>query len=102
MTSEELSGKQKRYLRALGNAVKPAVFIGQRGVNVYVIQSIEDAFNTSELIKLRVQEGFAGDRHDVALELADAVSAHLVQVLGKTILLFRCSLDAPKIELPPR
>ena len=100
MQPTPLTGKQRRYLRGLGNVLKPVVFIGQKAITEAVLQSIDEAFNTSELIKLKLQEGYSGDRHQVAEELAAATSAHLVQVLGKTILLYRRHPDKPRIELP--
>lgn len=100
MQPNELTGKQRRYLRGLGNALKPVVFIGQKAITEAVLQSIDEAFSTSELVKLKLQEGYAGDRHQVAEQVAAAASAHRVQVLGRTILLYRRHPDKPKIELP--
>ncbi len=97
---DELSGKQRRYLRGLGNRLKPVIYIGQQGITEKVIGALEMAFKTQELVKIKIQQGAEIDRHAAAEELARAVKAHLVQVLGRTVLLYRRHPDQPKIELP--
>ena len=96
----ELSGKQKRHLRSLGNQLKPKVYIGVNGVSEAVIESVENAFNTEELIKLKLQEGFLGEKHTAAEETAEQVDGTLVQILGNTILLYRAFEEDPLIQLP--
>ncbi len=97
---KHLTGKQKRYLRSLGTALKPVVMVGQQGVTPAVVQAIEMAFNGSELIKVKLQQGVTEDRHRVAERLAAASRSHLIQVLGRTILLYRPDPDKPEIVLP--
>lgn len=100
MSEKNLSGKQRRYLRGLGNQLQPVVWVGLKGVNEGVLAALESAFNNADLLKIKLQEGFAGDRHEVAEQLARASKAELVQVLGKTILLYRRHPENPTIELP--
>ncbi len=100
MKMHELTGKQKRYLRSLGNKVKATVFIGQNGITDSVVRSVADSFNTSELVKIRLQEGFLEDRKTAGVELAQQVDAHLVQILGKTILVYKEDDENPSIEIP--
>lgn len=95
-----LTGKQRRYLRGLGNELAPVVMIGRHGLSDTVLRTLADAFNNAELVKIKLQDGFDGVRYEVAEELATTVSAQLVQVLGKTILLYRRHLEKPKIVLP--
>ncbi len=96
----ELTGKQRRYLRALGNELKPVVMVGHNGLAEPVLRALAEAFHQAELVKVKLQEGFVGDRFEVAEELAQCVSAQLVQVLGKTVLLYRRHLEKPRIILP--
>jgi len=95
-----LTGKQKRYLRGLGHALNPVVFIGQQGVDARNIEAIANALAAHELIKIKLLEGYAGDRHQTGAELAAKTAAELVQVLGKTILLYRASEEKQCINLP--
>jgi RNA-binding protein len=95
-----LSGKQERYLRGLGHALKPIMLIGQQGIDVRVITAITDALAAHELVKIKLLESYTGDRHAAADMLADKTGAELVQVLGRTILLYKKSAKAPGILLP--
>ncbi|MEK7729627.1 MAG: ribosome assembly RNA-binding protein YhbY [candidate division KSB1 bacterium] len=100
MSETSLTGKQRRYLRGLGNQLQPVVWVGVKGVNEGVRTALENAFAHADVIKIKLQEGFSGDRHEVAEQLAHASKAELVQVLGKTILLYRRHAEKPKLELP--
>ncbi len=100
MNETSLTGKQRRYLRGLGNQLQPVVWVGLKGVNEGVQAALENAFTYADLLKVKLQEGFDGGRHEVAEQLARAAKAELVQVLGKTILLYRRHAEKLKIELP--
>ena len=100
MSEKALTGKQRRYLRGLGNQLQPVVWVGVKGVNEGVRVAIANAFEHADLLKIKLQEGFAGERHEIAEQLARTSNAELVQVLGKTILLYRRHPEKPKIELP--
>lgn len=97
MTS--LTGKQIRYLRGLGHHLQPVVMIGKDEISETVLHSVDEALDAHELIKVKLQEGCLLDRREVAQMLASRSEAAVVQVLGKTILLFRRS-DKEKIDLP--
>jgi len=96
---EKLKGKQIRFLRGLGHHLQPVVMIGREGLSERLLEATQTALRDHELIKVRVQEGCDLDRREAADLLAGAVGAELVQVLGRTFLLYRQS-DEPKIELP--
>ena len=98
-TAPELTGKQNRYLRGLGHGLSPYVMIGKHHLSDDVIKATDEALVAHELVKVRIQEGCLEDRKIVAAELADATGSAVVQVLGKTFLLYRPS-DEPAITLP--
>lgn len=95
-----LTGKQKRFLRGLANTLKATVFIGRDGINEVVIAALEQTVAANELVKAKLGEGFAGERHAAAEKLAKKTRCELVQVLGRNILLYRRHATAPKISLP--
>lgn len=95
----KLNGKQIRFLRGLGHHLQPVVMIGKEEVTSRVITAAEEALQAHELIKLKLQEGCMTDRREVAARLADATGSSVVQVLGKTILLYRRG-EEPEIQLP--
>ena len=94
-----LTGKQKRFLRALGHALNPVIMVGKGEVGEALIKETAEALAAHELIKVKVLESCAMDRHEVAENLAAACDADVAQVLGRTILLYRKGEEA-KIQLP--
>lgn len=60
-----------------------------------------EAFNTRELMKIRVLESAPNDTNEVAEQLAAEVDgARVVQVIGRTAVLYRRDPDHPGIQLP--
>lgn len=95
-----LTGKQKRYLRALGNGLEPVLQIGKSGVTQAVVKQTEETLEAQELIKCRALQNCAAEPKTVAAELAEQARADLVQVIGRNFLLFRPSKDKPMLVLP--
>ena len=95
-----LTGKQRRYLRGLGHHLNPVVQVGKDGVTEGLVASIGDQLLAHELIKLKLGESVEGDRNEIASELAKASASELVQVLGRTILVYKARPEEPTITLP--
>jgi RNA-binding protein len=95
-----LGGKQRRYLRALGHDLEPAVRLGGSGITDGVLATIEQSLAAHELIKVRLFEAAGAERKAAARELAERAGAALVQVLGRTVLLYRARDERPEIVLP--
>lgn len=94
-----LNGKQKRFLRGLGHNLKPVVMIGKGEISETVCAETTAALESHELIKIKILESCLTDRHEIAESLARGCSAEVVQVLGRTILLYRTGRE-PRIEFP--
>ena len=98
----ELTSKQRAYLRSLAHPLKPILQVGKEGVTDEVAASVNEAFHNRELLKVKVQEAAPLDAKDTAPELAGRVSgAHVIQVIGRTVVLYRRHPEKPKIRLPP-
>lgn len=95
-----LTGKQKRFLRAMGNEMDPILQVGKGGVTEPVITQANEALEARELIKGRVLPNSLEDVEGAAQELADRTQAELVQVIGRNFLLYRESKKKPLIVLP--
>ena len=95
-----LTGKQKRYLRAMGSVLDPVVQIGKGGVADTVVDSASEALKARELIKVRALRNCPEEPKDTFLALAEETRAELVQVIGRNGLLFKQNNEKPKIELP--
>lgn len=94
-----LTGKQVRHLRGLGHHLNPVVMIGKDELTPATLKAVEDALDTHELIKIKLQEGCLLDRREVAQALTEATGGAIAQILGKTILLYRPS-ENRKITFP--
>jgi len=95
----KLSGKQTRFLKGLGHHLPAVVMVGKEGMGPSVLAALEEALNAHELIKVKLQEGCLLDRKEVAATIGELTAATVVQVLGKTILLYRAG-EKQKIDLP--
>ena len=96
----QLTGKQRRHLRALGQALTATVQVGHDGVTDALVAQVAAQLDALELVKVRVSENAPENRHDTAEALARRTNAHLAQVLGRTALLYRTRKEAPSIVLP--
>ena len=96
----ELTGKQRRHLRALGQHLTATLHVGHEGVSEAVVAQAEAQLETHELIKVRMSENAPDDRHATAEALAARTRAHLAQVIGRTALLYRRRKEEPVIVLP--
>jgi RNA-binding protein len=95
-----LTGKQKRYLRSLAHHLDPVFQVGKGGVNDHLVRHIEEAIEKRELMKISVLNNNIEDPKEIGTVLAEQSGSELVQVIGKTIILYKESRDNKTIELP--
>ena len=84
-----LSSKQRADLRAEAHHLRAMVHIGQHGLTDASRQTVDDALRTHELVKLQFTKTASLDVRDAANELANGLSADVVQVIGRTATLYR-------------
>jgi RNA-binding protein len=84
-----LSGKEKRSMRAQANQIKASVMIGREGMSSNVEHFIDEAFNSKNLVKVKVLDTCNDDRRQIAEQLKKLKDTEIVQLLGRTILLYR-------------
>jgi len=97
---EELTSKQRVFLRGLGQKIKPTISVGKMGVSDNTILSVGNGFNTKELLKVKIQDGCEETKEKVAEKISEGVNAVLVQVIGNTLLFYKRDRRNPKIDLP--
>lgn len=98
---ESLTARQRAHLKSLAHPLKPLFQIGREGVTANVAGTIASALETRELLKVKVLEGAPVSAREAADELAGQVEAmHVVQVIGRTIVLYRRHPEKPEIRLP--
>jgi len=96
----ELTGKQRRHLRALGHHLAPVLHIGHEGLTDSLVAQANAQLESHELIKVKVGESSPLPRHDAASQLGSATHSEVAQVLGRTFLLYRPRANDPQIKLP--
>ena len=84
-----ISSARKRSLRAQAHHLRPVVQIGQAGLTDGVVSATRAALEQHELIKISINSESPTDRKSGALELGSATGAHVIQVIGRVIVLFR-------------
>ena len=103
MTRKDLSGTQKRYLKGLAHKLKPVVRVGQNGVSAAILEAINVALDTHELIKVKfIDFKEKHQKQRLCLEIVRATHAHQIGLIGHTVILFRAHTDPNKrrIKLP--
>ena len=83
-----LANPEIRKLKAAAQRLKPILKIGKNGVTPQFLQSLEAAFASHELIKIRFEE-FKDEKKILARELATKTGSHLITVLGNVAVLYR-------------
>jgi RNA-binding protein len=104
-TTEKLQGKQKKYLRGLAHHLEPVVFVGREGLSASLLSSVNDSFKTRELIKIKLGQNCEIPKKEAARELSKQSKAELVQLIGKTVILYRPNRDLKpeqRIALPKK
>ena len=84
-----LSGKDKAALRGEAHHLVAVVHVGKEGVTPTLLRSLDDALRTRELVKIQLGRPVEVSARDLAGELAREVRAEVVQVIGKTVTLYR-------------
>ncbi|MFC4766284.1 ribosome assembly RNA-binding protein YhbY [Effusibacillus consociatus] len=95
-----LTGKQKRYLRSMAHHLDPILQVGKGGVSENMLDQVSLALEARELIKVSILNNCEFDKDEVAEQLAEGTNAELVQLIGKTVVLYRESSENKQIELP--
>lgn len=96
-----LTSRQRAHLRSRAHHLKPIFQVGSDGVTDAVLREIETAFNTRELLKVKVLQNAPVDVDEAADAVRDGLEdVHVVQTVGHTMVLYRPDPEGPVIELP--
>ena len=98
---QQLSVKQRQYLKGLAHDLQAVVMIGNNGLTPAVLKEIEVNLAAHELIKIRVLGDEREARQALIEQICQASQASFVQHIGKLLILYRPRNPA-KISLPAR
>lgn len=98
-----MKGKERAELRSEAHHLTPTVHIGQHGLTRPLINSLDDALRTRELVKVKLGNKDDVKPRDVANALALATKSDVIQVIGRTATLFRENpeMDKERGDIPP-
>jgi RNA-binding protein len=98
----DLTGKQRRWLRGQAHSLKPVVQLGEKGLTDAVVAEVDRSLDAHELIKVRLV-GERDEREAQAADLADRVEAEAVGLTGKVAIFYRPHSEPDKRRVkPPR
>ena len=89
----ELTSKQKRYLRTVAHPRKPIVIIGGGGLSTAVLNELKLALEHHELVKVRIQAEDRDTRQSIIEHICNALEAELVQRVGHVATLYKRNHD---------
>ena len=94
-----ITSKQRAKLKGMATTLNAIIQVGTGGITENVVKTVDDALEARELIKLTVLENSEYTARETADELADALGADVVGVIGRKVILYRESVEHKRIEL---
>ncbi len=100
----ELTSAQRKFLRSAARTRGADVIVGKAGATRSVISHIRAQLDQRELVKVRLLASAGEDRAAAAEQIARAVVAAVVDLVGRIVVLYRPNEQLPPQEriLPPR
>lgn len=95
-----LTNKQNRHLRALAHHLKPVVMVGDKGLTEEVVAAADEQLKFHELVKVKLTGSDKATRGATSESLAAGTRSAVVQVIGRTVVLYRPRKKNPAIVLP--
>ena len=99
----QLTSIQAKYLRGLAHALKPVVFVGQKGVTHALVNSTVEAFQRHELIKVKfVDFKEKKQKKEIAAAIEKKTDCRMAGMIGHVAIFYKQHSDPEKrkIQLP--
>lgn len=91
-----MRGKDRAGLRAEAHHLKPTVHVGHHGITATLLQSLDEALQARELVKVQVERNAPLSVKETAGELATQTGAEVIQVIGRKTTLYRYNPELHK------
>ena len=92
------SSPLRSRLRGHGHALDAIVRIGKAGVTRAITAHLTKVLFDHELVKVKLEAESPEDRYTVADQLAEQPGVNVVQIVGRTILLYKRHPQEPRFE----
>jgi RNA-binding protein len=100
---KELKGSQRKYLRGLAHGLKPAAFVGQKGLTDALVSEVNQGLDAAELIKVKFVDNKEKEtKTALAQDIAQRTESHLAGLIGHVAIYYREHRDPEKrtIRIP--
>ena len=100
---KKLTSIQAKYLRGLAHALKPVVFVGQKGLSPALLQTIDEAFLSHELIKVKFNDYKEKvQKKEIAAAIENKTNCRMAGMIGHIAIFYRpySEPEKRKIVLP--
>ncbi len=91
-----ITSKERAALRTEAHHLSPMVHVGHHGLTDALIQTIDDALRTHELVKIALAKTTDAKPKDASHDIAEKLGADVVQTIGRTCTLYRENPDLKK------
>ncbi len=91
ITRDTITSKQRSKLKGIASTMAPIAQIGKGGVTENMVNSLNDALEARELIKINILQNAEETPWDLIENLADLLDAVPVAVIGRKGILYRRS-----------
>lgn len=96
-----LTKTQREFLRKQAHDLKPLVQVGKNGLSDNLLDSVGQALDAHELIKVKFQD-FKDEKRELTDEIVAATGSQLISIIGNIAIIYREQRDPQlrKIALP--
>jgi RNA-binding protein len=91
-----MNSEQLKKFKKQAHHLKPVILLGEKGLTDTVLNEIEIALESHELIKIKVPSLDQDNFQTTVTEICEKTTAHKVQTVGHTLVLYRKSSKAKK------
>ena len=95
-----MNGKQRAYLRSMCNTLPAIIYVGKEDITESLLNSVDEALEARELIKMGVQRGASLSARDACTIICEKLQAEPVQCIGNKFCLYRARKESPTIVIP--
>lgn len=84
-----LSVKERTQFKKAAHALKPVVLLGQNGLTESVLNEIDNALQTHELIKIKIGGVERDTREEISQQICERLDASFVNIIGHVLIIYR-------------
>lgn len=86
-----LTNKEKQKLRKIAQTRRALFQIGKDNITENMIKTISDSLEAHELVKISLLKSCSLTTREAALDLASGTNSDVIQIIGRTVVLYRRS-----------